>query len=77
MYKEDKEDKGDEKEIFLKLEDYGGGNFVLNAVDKNGERINRGSILSISKDGIMLSHCVSDDIGIALDYFKCVKIINP
>ena len=65
IYPEKKLEKKEEEFFITVTENRGIIN--ITAVDKYGERLPCGSLLSIDKNGICLSGCVNKDLGFDLD----------
>ena len=72
IYGEEKEER--DKIVYFRLKKIGSDSIGLIAVDKNGERVNRGSILEIKNGHIYTVPSASDEIGLDLGKEDRVKI---
>jgi len=65
----------EERLIRLKLVQYSNGNIVVQAVDKNGKRLNQGDLITFQNNGkIYRSICVNNDLGFQLNNKGCIKV---
>lgn len=67
--------KSAKDDVFLHLEEDGGGNVWLRVVSEKGQALPGGSLFVVRSDGsILLSNGVSEDFGFQLDTYGAVVV---